>query len=514
MLQIHHLTITHTRDLRPLLTDFSLTLHRGDKAVILGEEGDGKSTLLKWIYDPGLIADYTEAAGERILRGATLGYLPQELPAQDGALSAAAYFRASPAYAALRPDELQRLAALLHLPEDFHTARQRMDTFSGGEKVKLQLARVLMARPDVLLLDEPSNDIDIETLEWLETLIRDGREAVLYISHDEALIEATANRVILLEQLRRKTVPRYTVANMPFRRFMEERAAGFEKQAQVAAGERRDEKKALERFRRIQQSVEHAQNTVSRGDPHGGRLLKKKMASVKAMEKRYEREHESLTEFPEFESAIRVSFSDAAAIPRGKTVLEFALPELTSAGEDRRVLARNVELTVRGPEKVCIIGRNGAGKTTLLRLIYGAFSGREDVSVFYMPQDHGELLDMEADPISYLAPSGEKEDVTRARTFLGSMKYTADEMAHPVSELSGGQRAKLLMLKMGFSGAGVLILDEPTRNFSPLSGPEIRQLIRGFPGAVIAISHDRKFIRESFDRVLRLTEAGLEPAEV
>ena len=174
----------------------------------------------------------------------------------------------------------------------------------------------------------------------------------------------------------------------------------------------------------------------------------------------------------------------------------------------------HVDLTVRGPEKVCIIGRNGAGKTTLLRLIYGAFSGREDVSVFYMPQDHGELLDMEADPISYLAPSGEKEDVTRARTFLGSMKNTADEMAHPVSELSGGQRAKLLMLKMGFSGAGVLILDEPTRNFSPLSGPEIRQLIRGFPGAVIAISHDRKFIRESFDRVLRLTEAGLEPAEV
>ena len=514
MLQIKKLTLTHRKDLRMLLRDFDLVLNPGDKAVVIGEEGNGKSSLLKWIYDPRLIEDYMDWSGERTDTGEKLGYLPQELPAALRDESVYGYFSGLPGFFDCPPRELASLAARLSLPADVFYSDQRMGSLSGGEKVKLQMAGLLLQTPDVLLLDEPSNDIDIETLEWLETLIRDGREAVLYISHDEALIEATANRVILLEQLRRKTVPRYTVANMPFRRFMEERAAGFEKQAQVAAGERRDEKKALERFRRIQQSVEHAQNTVSRGDPHGGRLLKKKMASVKAMEKRYEREHESLTEFPEFESAIRVSFSDAAAIPRGKTVLEFALPELTSAGEDRRVLARNVDLTVRGPEKVCIIGRNGAGKTTLLRLIYGAFSGREDVSVFYMPQDHGELLDMEADPISYLAPSGEKEDVTRARTFLGSMKYTADEMAHPVSELSGGQRAKLLMLKMGFSGAGVLILDEPTRNFSPLSGPEIRQLIRGFPGAVIAISHDRKFIRESFDRVLRLTEAGLEPAEV
>ena len=514
MLQIKHLTLIHRKDLRTILEDFDLVLNPGDKAVIIGEEGNGKSSLLRWIYDPRLIEDYMDWSGERTDTGEKLGYLPQELPAALREETVYGYFASLDGFFDVSPRELTALAGRLRLPKDVFYSDQVMGTLSGGEKVKLQMAGILLGKPDVLLLDEPSNDVDIETLEWLETLIREGDEAVLFISHDEELIEATADRVILLEQLRRKTVPRHTVANMPFRRFMEERAAGFEKQAQVASGERRDEKKALERFRRIQQSVEHAQNAVSRSDPHGGQLLKKKMASVKAMEKRYAREHEAMTEFPEFESAIRVSFDRASAIPAGKTVLEFTLSELLRAGEEPRVLARNIALTVRGPEKVCLIGRNGMGKTTLLRLFRDALREREDVSVFYMPQDLGELLDGETDPVAFLAPSGEKEEVTLARTFLGSMKYTADEMAHPARELSGGQRAKLVMLKMSFSGAGVLLLDEPTRNFSPLSGPEIRRLIRSFPGAVIAVSHDRRFIREVFDRVLELTEEGLVPARV
>ena len=100
--------------------------------------------------------------------------------------------------------------------------------------------------------------------------------------------------------------------------------------------------------------------------------------------------------------------------------------------------------------------------------------------------------------------------LTRARTYLGSMRYTADEMRRPIRALSGGQKAKLLLLKMSMEDADVLILDEPTRNFSPLSGPEIRALLRAFPGAILSVSHDRKFIVEVCTRVCRLTEAGLE----
>ncbi len=103
-----------------------------------------------------------------------------------------------------------------------------------------------------------------------------------------------------------------------------------------------------------------------------------------------------------------------------------------------------------------------------------------------------------------------REERTKVRTYLGALKYTAEEMGHKISELSGGQKAKVLLLKMSLSGANVLILDEPTRNFSPLSGPVIRRMLKEFPGAIISISHDRKYMEEVCDRIYRLSEAGIE----
>ena len=176
-----------------------------------------------------------------------------------------------------------------------------------------------------------------------------------------------------------------------------------------------------------------------------------------------------------------------------------------------KVLAEQIELLVKGPEKVCITGRNGAGKTTLLRRIAAQLLSREDIHAAYMPQNYEELLDMSLTPVEYLCTTGEKEEVTRIRTYLGSMKYTADEMSHPTAELSGGQKAKIFLLKMSLSGADVLILDEPTRNFSPLSNPVIRDVLRGYGGTIISVSHDRKFISEVCDRVYELTEEGLLP---
>ena len=111
--------------------------------------------------------------------------------------------------------------------------------------------------------------------------------------------------------------------------------------------------------------------------------------------------------------------------------------------------------------------------------------------------------------MEFLSVTGDKEETTRIRTYLGSMKYTVDEMNHPMSELSGGQKAKVLLLKMSLSGADVLILDEPTRNFSPLSGPVIRKILRQYQGAILSISHDRKYIEEVCTAVYELTPEGL-----
>ena len=508
MFQIKNVTIVHRKDLRTLAEDFSFVLNPGDKAVMIGEEGNGKSTLLKWIYDPELVADYAEVTGERVLSGERLGYLPQELPAADREKTVYEFFTEDEVFWEQTPRELGELASRFRVAEDFFYRDQRMETLSGGEKVKAQLMRLLFRSPTVFLLDEPSNDIDLHTLEWLEGFIRDAKETFLFISHDEVLIERTATVVVHMEQLRRKTMSRTTVMRVPYAEYVQMREANMHNQEVLAQTQRREMAIKEEKYRQLRQKVEHAQASVSRQDPATGRLLKKKMHVVKSMEHRYEREKEEMTERPDTEDAMYLTFdASASQVPAGKTVLELELPELRSPSGT--VLARDISLRIRGSEKVCIIGDNGAGKSTLIRKIAEELLERPDLKAQYMPQNYIDLLDEEATPVDFLCKVGDKEERTRIRTYLGSMKYTADEMAHRIGDLSGGQKAKVLLLKLKMSGANVLILDEPTRNFSPLSGPVIRRMLRDFPGAILSVSHDRRFMEEVCDRVLVLTPQGL-----
>ena len=506
MLVIKNLTLALIKDLRTVLEDFSFTLNDGDKAVIIGEEGNGKSTLLKLIYDPALTASYAEYSGEIMTRDTRFGYLAQELRPDEKSMAICDYFSRIPGFYDISPGEIFDITQKLGLPSDIPYSDQITGTLSGGELVKLQLARILMEQPDVLLLDEPSNDIDINTLEWLEAFINSCSLPVLYVSHDETLIENTANVVIHIEQVRRKTVPRYTVAKMPYRDYIDTRFARLSRQEQNARKERSEHNAKMERFRQIQQKVEHQQNIISRQNPSGGRLLKKKMKAVKSLEGRLERENADMTQLPDVEDAIMVKFDGTAAMPNGKTVIDFALPELLVGS---RVLSQNIALHVSGPEKICIIGKNGIGKTTLLKQIAGELLPRTDIKCAYMPQNYEELLDPNKTPVEFLAATGEKAEITNIRTFLGSMKYTADEMEHPAAQLSGGQKAKLLFLKIILNGANVLLLDEPTRNFSPMSNPVIRDVLKAYNGAIISISHDRKYIAEVCTKVYRMTETGL-----
>ena len=510
MFQIKNVTLTHKKDLRTIIEDFSLVLNDGDRVVMIGEEGNGKSTLMKWIIDPGLVEDYIEGTGEKMTGGEKPGYLPQELPECDRDKTVYEYFDESDGFRELTPKELSGMAGDFGVKPDFYYREQTMRTLSGGERVKAQMMRILTERPTILLLDEPSNDIDIETLEMMEKLINSWEHAVLFISHDETLIENTANRVVHFEQIRRKTKCRNTVANVPYRQYVEERLHAFEKQEQVALGERREKKIRDEKLRRMEESVGARLDGMAKWERDGiGRLLKKKMKNVKAMEKRFEREDENMTEMPEQEEAIFFKLGDKnSVIPSGKWVLQYSADELMTKNGSI-VLARGVELKIRGSQKTGIVGTNGCGKTTLLSMISEELLARSDIRAEYMPQDYEKLLDMDKTPVDFLDHSGEKEERTRIRTYLGALKYTADEMNHPIRELSGGQKAKVLLLKLSMSGANVLILDEPTRNFSPLSGPVIRKMIGEFPGAVISVSHDRKYLSEVCDRILELTPEGL-----
>lgn len=523
MLQIKNLTITHKKDLRTIVEEFRFTLDKGDKAALIGEEGNGKSTLLKWIHDPESISSYAQAQGECVSGGEKLGYLPQELLPEEGQKSIYDFFAQEELFWEQSPRDLNELAGELGLPGDFFYSGQSMSALSGGERVKAQMARLLISGPSILLLDEPSNDIDIKTLEWLERFILESELPILYVSHDETLIERTANVIIHLEQLRRKTLCRYTVARMPYVDYMSNRSARMENQARNARNDKRQEELKQERLRRIMQKVERDQENISRQDPSGGRLLKKKMKAMKSMEKRFGREAEEAARMPESEEAIFFKFGQEIQMPAGKVVLDLHMDALKADGDSglwtgegygggeipARILSKNIRLVVKGAEKICIVGKNGVGKTTLLRYIARELLGRRDICAAYMPQNYEELMDMSQTPVEYLRQTGDKEETTRMRTFLGSMKYTVEEMNHAVSELSGGQKAKVLLLKMSISGANVLILDEPTRNFSPLSNPVIREVLRDYQGTIISVSHDRKYIREVCRTVYELTKEGL-----
>ena len=509
MLQIKNLNLIHKKDLRMILNDFNIVLNDGDKAVIIGEEGNGKSTLMKWIYNPSLIEDYIEAKGEKIAGKERFGYLPQEMFDEDKKKTIYEYFSKEELFWNKTPKELSELAGKFGMTKEFFYSEQEMGSLSGGEKVKTQLMRLFIQDVTVLLLDEPSNDIDIVTLELLETIINDWKHIVIFISHDETLIEHTANMIIHLEQIMRKTKARYTIAKISYRRYVEERLHKFQNQERQALNDRKAKMIRDEKYRKVMQSVQSALENCSRQAPAEAKNLKDKMHTVKSMGRRFEKQDETMTEMPEQEEAIFFKLGDKNSyVPSGKTVIDYTLSKLMTT-DGTRILSKNINLKIKGAEKICIVGNNGVGKTTLLRKIAEELRNRDDIKAEYMPQNYEDMLNLDITPVDFLDKSGDKEERTRIRTYLGSLKYTADEMEHPIKELSGGQKAKVLLLNMSLSGANVLILDEPTRNFSPLSGPVIRKMLREFPGAIISISHDRKYIDEVCDKIYELNSEGI-----
>ncbi|MGB8452293.1 MAG: ATP-binding cassette domain-containing protein [Anaerocolumna sp.] len=504
MLDIKNVTISKKEDNRLLVKDFNFTLNQGDKAVIIGEEGNGKSTLLKFIYNKTLLDGYCDYSGQ-ISGSNKPGYLEQEM--EDKWLNSTVYDFLSEVdiYSCTDPG-----IWTMNIDAALFSSNQLMKTLSGGEKVKLRLIKLLAEEPDILLLDEPTNDLDINTLEWLEDFINHSKYPIVYVSHDEAMIENTANVIIHLEQIKRKTEPRYTVAYMDYSEYVDQRLRGLHKQEMVAKKQREDYKKQMQRWQQIYNKVDNRQDTITRGNPAGGRLLKKKMKNLLSQEKRIEKRAEEFLEVPEVEDAILFDFPEDIQIPNGKKVLEYSLDALkvNKDGEDI-ILAEKVFLRVMGPEHIAIIGDNGIGKTTFLHGVAKELLEREDIKAGYMPQNYEEILDYNMFPIDFLVTSGQKEEITKAFTYMGGMKFTREEMEHRIGDLSGGQKAKLILLKMILDGCNVLVLDEPTRNLSPLSNPVIRRVLSDFSGTIISITHDRKYIEEVAAAVYEMTKSGL-----
>lgn len=481
---------------RYLIKNLNLTLNRGDKCAIIGEEGNGKSTLLKSLLGG---CDYATVSGSINFNNCKVGYLKQNLRETEDTFVKSYLFKDEKDYY----DKINFFYKLLsELFIDEEILEQRISTLSGGELVKVSLLKLLLEEPDILFLDEPTNDLDIESLEWLEKFINSTDKPVLYVSHDETLLSNTANMILHLEQLKKKMECKHTVIKSGYDEYIDYRLRDLDNQTRIAKNERRELKKREEKLNRVMQSVEYQQNNISRKNPHGAKVLKMKMHSLKAQEAKLEKEN--LTDVPDPEESIYFKFADVT-LPSSKEILNFSIKEL-SIGE--KVLAKNVDILVKGSEHVAIIGKNGVGKTSLMRLIYEELIKRNDIKIGYMPQNYQEIVSLYETPLDFVA-STSLEDKTEVRKYLGNMKFTREEMHGKISDLSNGSIAKLFLTKFVHDKCNVLLLDEPTRNVSPLSNPVIREELNNFNGCIISITHDRKFLESVATSVYELTCTGL-----
>ncbi len=502
MLQIKDLTIRLSEDDRVILKDFDFTLNKGDKVGLIGEEGNGKSILLKTIVDRKTIEKYCHISGEINKNNEIIGYLPQSLGENAASLTTTAYLYKQVSFEMIDYNKLYKYLSDFALPDDILSDDIKMGSLSGGEKIKILLIAEMLKEPTIFLFDEPSNDLDYESVQWLENFMEDLDIPLIFVSHDTNLLRNVANRIIHLEQIRRRSMAKHTISNNTYSDYVSKRENFIETETNKANKDREEFDNKLRKYKKVHDSVEHRLRSTK--NDVEGRLLKEKMHAVKSIGRRLEKEEANLREKPDYEEAIDIFFDEDIKVANGKQVLDYKLDEL-KAGD--KILAKNIELKVVGPEKICIVGRNGAGKTTLLKNIKIECQAL-NLRVGYMPQSYFEFDKDGINAIEYLADSFIKENQTKASNLLGSLNFKREEMFRNIAYLSGGQKAKLFFAKMNLDKAEVLILDEPTRNLSPLSKHEIIRALKNYKGAIIAVSHDREFIDQVFDKIYYLDFNG------
>ena len=490
MIQIQHLTITHTKDLRELVHDLNLTIATGEKVAIIGEEGNGKSSLLALLVNPKAHFDHLTYEGTINKPDSPQVYIPQQISDDLQSLTLNDYFFAD-TYD-LDYATLYRLADELHFDSERFASSQLVSSLSGGEKLKIQLIRELARPHDIIFLDEPSNDMDLTTMTWLKNFIKHSDQTIIH-----------------LELLKRRRQARTSVEHLDYDNYSQQRTDAFQQQIQQAKTEKKAYDKAMAKHRRIKQNVQTTLRNTH--DSTQGRLVAKKMKAVLSQEKRYDRLAQDMTQMPDKEDSIDLFFSHITPLPQGKYLLNLDEKQINIAPH---LTINHLKLSLKGQEKIGIVGDNGCGKSTLLHFLYQELSKKTDLTIGYMPQRYDAILPVELSPIAFLSKTGDKTEREIISSHLANLNFSHDEMNHAISDLSGGQKGKLLLLHLVLASPQLLILDEPTRNFSPTSQPQVRQLFENYPGAILTVSHDVNYLRQVCQKIYRLDSHGLKEVEI
>ena len=505
MISINSLTVAYGGF--TLLDDINFHISENDKIGLVGKNGAGKSTVLK------LICGLQSPTSGRVAvpSGVRIGYLPQIMEHHKGksvideAMTAFAdMFRMedeikdivaelekrtdyeSKEYQdliirmndlndtlAMRQSESPRVQAertLMGLGFKYDELERHTETFSQGWNMRIELAKILLSRPDVLLLDEPTNHLDIESIEWLESYLKDYRGSMVLISHDRKFLDNTTNRTveIMLGHIHDYKVPYSKYLELRKERIAQQKAAYENQQRMIEKTE-----EFIEKFRYKPTKSNQVQSRI------------------KALEKldRIEVDEED-------RSRLAVKFPPA---PRSGDIA-FKAVDLT-VGYGSKVVFSGANIEVKRGEKVALVGRNGEGKTTLMRVIMrelDPMSGEarvgHNVNIGYYAQNQEDILDKNDTVFETLDRIAVGDIRTKLRDILAAFLFKGEDIDKKVAVLSGGERARLAMAKLMLKPYNLLALDEPTNHMDIRSKDILKQALKSYDGTLVVVSHDRDFL--------------------
>ncbi|GAA1071917.1 ATP-binding cassette domain-containing protein [Nocardiopsis exhalans] len=485
---------------RLLLEPTTFRVAAGDRIGLVGRNGAGKTTMTKVLAGEGL------PTGGKVSSSGSIGYLPQDprtgdldVIAKDRVLSARGIDEALNGlreaekkmasdhektrnkgvrqyarweerlhvlggYAA--ESEAAAIASSLGLPDK--VLSQPLHTLSGGQRRRIELARILFSGADTLLLDEPTNHLDADSIVWLRDFLRHHQGGLIVISHDVELVEHVVNKVFYLDA-NRSTIDIY---NMGWKLYLSQREADERRRRrELANAEKQADtlRKQADRFRAKASKARAAQQMLNRADK-----LLDGVAGVRQSDK-----------------VAKLRFPDPA--PSGRTPL---MAEGLSKSYGSLEIFAGVDLAIDRGSRVVILGLNGAGKTTLLRLLggveepdFGEVVPGHGLKLGYYAQEH-ETLDVERSVLENMMSAAPNLPEVEARKTLGSFLFTGDDVSKPAGVLSGGEKTRLALATLVVSSANVLLLDEPTNNLDPASREEILAALRNYKGAIVLVTHD------------------------
>src|ERR1700760_3798852 len=502
-----------------LFIEASAALQKGEKIGLVGPNGAGKSTLFRMIAGQEL-PDEGQVAVDR---GVSLGYFSQDVGEMSGRSAVAEVMDGAGPVAAVAT-ELKQLEAAMADPDRaddmdeiiarYGEAQARFEeldgyaldsrarealaglgfnqemmegdvgALSGGWKMRVALARILLMRPDVMLLDEPSNHLDLESLIWLEQFLKDYDGALLMTSHDREFMNRIVNKIVEIDG---GTLTTYS-GNYEFyeaQRALSEKhqQAQFERQQAMLA----KEIKFIERFKA---RASHAAQVQSRV---------KKLEKIERVEPPRRRQ--------------TVAFEFLPAPRSGEDVVSL---KNVHKGYGSRSIYEGLNFQVRRRERWCVMGVNGAGKSTLLKLVAGSTEPDEgsvalggSVKMGYFAQHAMDLLDGEQTVFQSLEDSFPQAGQGSLRALAGCFGFSGDDIEKRCRVLSGGEKARLVMAKMLFDPPNFLVLDEPTNHLDLATKEMLIAALSQYEGAMLFVSHDRHFLAALSNRVLELTPEGV-----